>query len=101
MANITGDSLNNTLVGTDGDDLIQGLGGDDTLIGGAGNDTLDGGIGDDIASYLTAASAVTVDLRIAGQQNTLGAGTDTLISIGGLAGSTFNDTLYGNDDINL
>jgi large repetitive protein len=47
----------NTIVGTEGDDIIEGtgdddtieaLGGDDVVVGGAGDDTIDGGAGDDI-----------------------------------------------------
>ncbi|MEH2262246.1 calcium-binding protein, partial [Nostoc sp.] len=44
---ITGNALNNTLIGGDGNDQLQGLGGNDTLQGGNGNDILTGGTGDD------------------------------------------------------
>jgi Ca2+-binding RTX toxin-like protein len=37
-----------TLIGTEGDDILTGGAGNDTLEGGAGNDTLDGGAGNDI-----------------------------------------------------
>lgn len=43
-----GDDLNNTLVGTPGQDEMYGYGGDDTLIGGFGEDYLDGGNGNDL-----------------------------------------------------
>lgn len=72
---------------------VSGGAGNDVLIGGSGNDTLDGGAGTDTASYATAKAAVTVSLAISGQQNTVGAGKDTLISIETLIGSKFNDTL--------
>jgi Ca2+-binding RTX toxin-like protein len=65
------------------------------LDGGAGNDTLDGGAGLDTASYATAASGVTVSLAIAGTQNTVGAGSDTLTALENLSGSAFNDLLTG------
>ncbi|MCC6709524.1 MAG: cadherin domain-containing protein, partial [Gammaproteobacteria bacterium] len=50
MAQITGDSLNNTLSGdVDGsvDDTLYGMAGNDTLLGLTGNDLLDGGSGAD------------------------------------------------------
>jgi serralysin len=47
MANISGTSGNDTLVGGPGDDTLYGGGGDDTLDGGLGKNTLYGGSGDD------------------------------------------------------
>jgi Ca2+-binding RTX toxin-like protein len=44
----TGNALDNSIGGTDGDDVLSGLGGVDELIGGLGNDSLDGGTGADI-----------------------------------------------------
>src|SRR5262249_44188682 len=58
--------------------LLSGGAGDDLIQGGAGNDTLDGGSGFNILSYANAGAGVTVDLSVAGPQNTGGAGTDTL-----------------------
>ena len=87
--------------GRAGADLISGLAGDDWLIGGAGNDQLDGGDGFDIASYETATAGVSVDLGIAVAQATGGADSDTLVSIEGLSGSTFNDVLTGNAIANV
>src|SRR5262249_59772008 len=52
-------------------------------------------------SYAGAASAVTVSLAVAGAQNTLGAGTDTLVAIENLSGSAFNDTLTGDSNANV
>jgi len=74
--------------------------GDDVLIGGAGNDILRGGIGRDTASYATA-TGVVVDLGLDGVQNTIGAGSDQLIDIENLIGSTRNDTLGGNAGDNI
>ena len=45
---LDGGAGNDVLVGGDGDDDIKGDEGDDVLIGGDGVDTLDGGPGDDI-----------------------------------------------------
>ena len=109
LALIDGTSGNDTLNGTAaadtingyaGDDRLFGLGGDDILAGGAGNDLLDGGTGNDTASYAYATSGVTVSLAITAAQDTLGAGTDTLVSIENLQGSTFNDVLTGNSGNN-
>ncbi len=100
--NLTGSAFNDTLTGDDGKNTLSGLGGDDTLQGGAGNDTLDGGTGSDTASYEDAANGVTVTLAIQGApQDTIGAGTDTLISIENLTGSTFDDTLTGDANDNV
>jgi Ca2+-binding RTX toxin-like protein len=100
-------TANDTIIyGEDGDDLITGGAGNDTLfgmdendtlIGGLGNDVLDGGTGDsDTASYATSAAAVTVSLATTAQQNTIGAGLDTLVEIENLTGSALDDTLIGN-----
>jgi Ca2+-binding RTX toxin-like protein len=124
---LTGSAANNHINGMDSNDTISGLGGndyldagsgndtlfggadgdwmlggtdDDTLDGGAGDDHIDGGDGEDTASYATSTAAVTVDLSRADGQNTLGAGSDTLISMENLTGSAFGDTLKGNDGAN-
>ncbi|MCW5734037.1 MAG: FG-GAP repeat protein [Enhydrobacter sp.] len=107
---LTGDNLVNRLAGGAGDDVLEGRNGndvldggegDDALEGGKGNDTVDGGVGFDVASYASASGGVTVSLRIAGAQDTLGAGVDTLAGIEGLAGSAHADSLEGNDAANL
>ena len=101
IENLIGSVFDDSLTGNAGDNVLQGLDGNDTLNGGAGNDTLDGGDGDgDTASYVGAASGITVSLAIAAAQNTGGAGTDTLIAIENLTGSAFNDTLTGDLNAN-
>ncbi|SNS29894.1 Ig-like domain-containing protein, partial [Pseudomonas japonica] len=92
---------NDVLVGGDGNDSLYGGNGNDLLIGGPGNDLLDGGSGIDTASYASATSGVTVNLSIAAQQNTGGAGLDTLVSIENLIGSDYNDTLTGDGNANV
>ena len=99
---LTGNTATNTLAGQAGtDQLIGGLG-DDILNGGLGDDTLNGGAGSDYADYsnfgsvIGATAGVTVDLNLAGAQNTGGAGSDQLVEIENLVGSNFNDTLIGN-----
>jgi Ca2+-binding RTX toxin-like protein len=115
----TGNGIGQTLVGGAFNDTLAGLGGNDQLYANAGNDSLDGGIGNDLleggagndiinggadidtASYAGASSRVVVNLLIATAQNTLGAGTDTIINVENLTGSAFDDTLTGNNVANL
>jgi len=102
-------SGNDTLDGREGDDALWGGAGNDTLIGGDGNDVLiggiggdriDGGLGFDIASYVDAASAITVDL-MSSKTRTGEAVKDVLIGIEGLGGSAFNDRLSGDAADNM
>lgn len=78
---VVGTSGNDTLRGTDGNDIICGLGGKDTLIGDSGNDLLLGGGANDILRGNGGAD----DLRS-------GAGEDTLAGGGG------NDKMKGQSD---
>jgi Ca2+-binding RTX toxin-like protein len=98
------------LVGTNSDDQITGSswnevllahGGDDILHGGDGDDLIDGGDGEDVADYADAVVGVKVNLGTVGSQNTGGGGLDTLVSIEGLIGSSFNDELLGNANSNI
>jgi Ca2+-binding RTX toxin-like protein len=101
IENLTGSAFKDIFTGDGGANTLLGGAGNDTLDGGAGDDTLDGGADRDIASYASAAAGVTVSLALAGAQNTVGAGLDSLISIEGLAGSGFNDILTGDGLANL
>ncbi|RYF93857.1 MAG: hypothetical protein EON95_07450 [Caulobacteraceae bacterium] len=92
---LIGSELGNVLEGLLGNDSLYGLGGDDLLAGAAGDDRLDGGDGFDTADYSDAAAGVTVRLAQATRQNTVGAGRDLLVSVEGVVGSDFNDTLSG------
>ncbi|MDE2378885.1 cadherin-like domain-containing protein [Bradyrhizobium sp.] len=92
IENVIGSSHDDTLTGT-GSSVLEGGAGDDHLIGHAA--------GSDTASYEHAAAGVTVSLAIAGPQNTIGAGTDTLTNIANLTGSQFNDTLTGDTHDNV
>lgn len=80
--NGTGNTLNNTLSGTSGNNILNGLDGTDTV------------------SYANASAGVSVNLGISGAQNTLGAGTDTVLNFESLIGSGFNDTLIGTANAN-
>ena len=89
---VNGEDGNDRLyAGADSATLIGGYG-EDTLIGGAGADYLSGGPGSDIASYESATEGVIVSL-LDPSINTGDAKGDTLISIEGLIGSAYNDTL--------
>jgi Ca2+-binding RTX toxin-like protein len=99
IENLTGSSFNDSLTGNTGANILSGADGNDTLSGGTGSDTLDGGAGTDTASFAGNAVFVTVAL-VAGPQNT-GAGSDTLIGIENLTGSSFADSLTGDANANL
>ncbi len=80
--------------GSDFNDILTGDDGNNLIIGGFGDDTMDGGAGNDTVSFANQ-TAVTVNLGLAGPQNT-GVGTDTITNFENLAGSSFNDFLAGN-----
>jgi Ca2+-binding RTX toxin-like protein len=96
--NGTGNGLTNSIVGNSGANRLTGAAGNDILTGREGNDTLDGGDGLDIASYSTATSAVTVNLATSVASG--GAGSDSLISIEGVRGSNYADSIVGNAGVN-
>ena len=91
---LAGDSDDNTLTGTDGDDNLTGGGGDDQLIGLDGNDRLTGGSGDD---SVNGGDGDDVLIGGSGDDELMGAGGDD-----GLVGGSGNDTLNGgggNDEL--
>jgi Ca2+-binding RTX toxin-like protein len=93
---LTGNTAANTLSGGAGHDSLDGGSGNDLLDGGPGDDLLNGGTGTDTVSYASAGAGVTVNLNLAGAQDTGGAGFDTLVAIESLTGSAQADTLLGN-----
>ena len=119
--NLSGGAGNDTLVGGDGQDTLDGGTGDDTLDGGNGNDSLSGGPGADTltggagtdvldggamldiiggtdsntASYASAAGPVTLDLGTGQATNDGTGGTDTLLNIATVIGSSSADNLTG------
>ncbi|MGH1576153.1 hypothetical protein [Planktotalea sp.] len=117
IENLIGSQGFDNLRGTLGDNIIRGERNVDYIFGRRGNDTLEGGIGDDVlfggtgadvligganrdrAQYSEALSDVRVDLANA-SQNTGEAAGDVFDSIEDLAGSRFNDRLYGDDGSN-
>lgn len=97
---LSGGAGHDVLSGRGANDYLRGGNGDDVLGGGEDDDRLDGGQGVDTASYTSATQAVTIDLSLA-TQDTIGAGTDTLISIENLIGSAHADSLLGSTVRNL
>jgi cysteinyl-tRNA synthetase len=66
-----GNTLNNSIVGSQGSDILTGLAGDDTIrggagsdqiLGGSGNDVLTGGAGADYFVFDTAPGATNIDV---------------------------------------
>ncbi|CAN7554886.1 retention module-containing protein [Pseudomonas sp. LjRoot71] len=97
---LNGSDGNDILIGNDGNDTLNGGDDNDLLVGGSGNDALNGNADNDTAGYFDAGSGVTVSLALAAQQDTIGAGLDTLNSIENLIGSRFGDTLTGSSGNN-
>lgn len=104
---LRGSKLVDTLDGGAGNDTLLGRGGNDVLLGGGGNDTLDGGIGADMLDggegfdwvrYASATKGLLID-RLAPTKNTGDAAGDTYINIEAFIGSSYNDTMTGNDSV--
>jgi Ca2+-binding RTX toxin-like protein len=88
-----------TIVGNAGADIIHAGGGADWIKGGGGADLLNGGAGIDTASYEDSNAAVTVSLASGSGQGGTAQG-DVLSSIENLYGSSYDDTLLGNNAAN-
>ncbi len=84
------------LDGGTGNDKLYGGAGNDILIGGTGDDYIDGGLDFDTVDYSGATAGIRVNLSSASQQNTGGAGRDTIVNVENITGSSFNDVLTGN-----
>jgi Ca2+-binding RTX toxin-like protein len=78
-------------------DTLTGDGASNVLEGGAGDDHLDGGAGFDYASWATSAAGVTASLV---DNTATGDGSDVLSNFEALVGSTHNDTLTGDEEVN-
>ena len=103
---LSGDAGNDRLFGGDGDDSLLGGDGDDRLFGdfgndfvagGIGNDSLSGSLGIDTVSYADATASVTVSLEGFGFA-TGGSGNDTVNDFEVVIGSSFPDSILGNND---
>jgi Ca2+-binding RTX toxin-like protein len=89
---IAGGSGDEFLFGGNGDDTITGGAGDDFLAPGGGADSLDGGAGFDKAAYWDAPGPITASLETA---MGTGDGLDTFVSLEGIHGGNYGDTLSG------
>ncbi len=98
IENLTGSDHNDTLIGNSYINILNGGKGDDILIGMSGSDTLIGGDGSDTASYKYSAS---VSASLTANKALTAEGTDTLVGIENLTGSSGNDTLEGNSAANI
>ncbi len=110
---LSGGEDNDSLYGDQGNDELFGEDGDDFLRGGEGDDLLDGGAGRDDVSFdgSKLSSGVSVDLSatpvdaggysgvIVVNDDGMG-GTDYLRGIEDVTGTSFSDTLIGNDEDN-
>lgn len=88
--------MTDALFGKAGNDTLKGGDGGDELDGGAGRDILDGGTGGfgvDTADYRSFNNGVNVNLLTGKAED--GTGTDTLISIENVTGTSFGDTIIG------
>ena len=101
IEDVLGSGNDDTIFGNASANTLSGNAGDDVLYGAGGADTLDGGAGVDTADYSLAAGAVNVDLGAGTAGNDGDGGTDTLINIENVIGSTGNDTIVGNAQGNV
>ena len=93
---IGGGNDNDILDGGTGDDSVFGGFGNDTVFGNEGNDYFNGGGDRDWLTYVNSTDAVNVNLNILpGQFVSASQGTDQIEGFENLAGSNFNDTLFG------
>jgi len=92
---LKGDGENNTLMGGAGNDTLQGRGGDDILNGGDDIDTADfseaTGAGIDVDLFSTTKTATA---KSGGST-----GTDTLVDIENIIGTSFDDSFRGDTEV--
>lgn len=87
------------LYGEGGNDrLFGGPGSDDWLVGGPGDDIMNGGLGRDVVLFGDSPQGVHADL---GTGEATGHGNDRMVSVETVAGTYFDDVLYGDDNANL
>ncbi len=82
------------------DDILIGNESSNRLDGRAGNDSLDGGAGFDWAEFNNAPTGITLDLSTLAAANDGWGGTDRLIGIEAVQGSTFADSVTGDTAAN-
>jgi len=92
IENLIGSAHNDTLTGDSLDNLI---------IGGLGNDIINGMGGSDTVSYADASAFVTVNLANTGINVSGGAGNDSLSNVENIIGSIYADTITGDGSANI
>jgi Ca2+-binding RTX toxin-like protein len=100
IESLFGGSGSDTLVGNDGNGVIDGGPGNDTLDGGGGSDLIVGGAGIDNASYAGRSEPITANLAAPGADGAAGE-NDNLQQIEQVTGGNGNDTITGNDAVNI
>lgn len=93
-----GEAGDDVLDGGDDDDRLYGGDGDDRLSGGAGFDLLDGGAGSDTADYTY--SAADFDFDLAAGIAASDTGTETLVSIENVLGTSGANSFRGTSSAN-
>ncbi len=88
-----------TIAGDGTVDVFVGGDGKQVFVADIGNDSIDGGLGRDGVTYASFTEGVNVDLGT-GQATTSTSGTDELVSIEGIIGTSYNDTLIGDSESN-
>ncbi|WAP70325.1 S8 family serine peptidase [Jiella pelagia] len=116
IENVSGSRFGDTLKGNVGSNGLHGWNGNDRLIGGGGvdqlfgdggndtfladadgaNDTYNGGADIDTMDYSAMTAGLSVNL-VTGQATSAQIGTDTLVSVERVLGSSRNDAILGND----
>jgi Ca2+-binding RTX toxin-like protein len=89
LEGVIGSPFNDTLIGSDVDEILWAFG---------GNDIIDGAGGVDFTVYNLAPSSVNVNLQTG--TATGGDGNDTLTNLEGIVGSFFDDVLVGDEQNN-
>ena len=97
--NVIGSNFNDRLYGTSGDNIFAPNAGSDIIYGEGGSDTVDynsitGGVFVDLAASFALKTTGGASFRNGALGITID-GTDALIAISNVAGSNFNDRLYG------
>lgn len=98
--NITTGSGDDTLIGGAGNDTLNSGAGLDLIEGGSGADNMNGGAGLDWLSYQNSTSAVNVNLAT-GVASGGHAQGDTITNFELVIGSSYNDTIIGDSNVNF
>jgi Ca2+-binding RTX toxin-like protein len=103
LENVKGSIYEDSLTGNSANNYLDSSGGDDTIYGSLGSDTIDGGAGIDNLRYSRLAQAVTVNLKdgTTNKGDTIILAAANLSTIENLEGTLFDDSLAGDIGDNL